>query len=380
VNQKRKAARKLWVARLGRIPLLMLGIATLAAGVWGGLVRLPMPLPLPPDNANWITFHGPLMVCGFLGTVIGLERAVGLGARWTYGAPLLTAAGAILLVGGMLGRPPQLLLTLGSAAFVGVTVRVVALQQAAHTILMAAAGLAWLVGNGLWTWGWDLPRAVPWWITFLGLTIVGERLELTRYQKTVPWSRPVLFGVLGVWGLGVLVGLGWSSGGTRIMGAGMLGTAVWLARFDIARKTVRHPGLPRFMAMCLLGGYVWLAVAGVLLLTTAPTASGLHYDAALHSFFLGFVFLMIFAHAPMIFPSVLLWPPLELRARFWVHVSLLHLSLLLRIGGDLLEWHTGRRWGAILNGVAIAVFLLNTVGSMIAARFKERRHPRKGQA
>jgi hypothetical protein len=372
VSEKQKPAAKLWVARLGRIPLLVLGIAALATGVWGGLVRLPVALPLPPDNANWLTFHGPLMVCGFLGTVIGLERAVGLGTRWTYAAPILTGAGAVLMVGGMLGRPPQVLLTLGSAVFVLITLRVIRLQLAAHTVLMALGGLAWLAGNGLWIAGWDLPRVVPWWITFLGLTIVGERLELTRYQRTVPGSRPALYGLLGVWGLGVLIALGRPEEGTRILGVGLLGTAVWLARFDIARRTVRHPGLPRFMALCLLGGYVWMMVSGTLLLVTAPTASGLHYDAALHAFFLGFVFLMIFAHAPLIFPSVLLWPPLEVRARFWAHVGLLHFSLLLRIAGDLLEWHAGRRWGAILNGVALAVFLLNTVGSMVAARLRQR--------
>lgn len=362
----------LWSARLGRIPLLMLGIAALATGVWGGLVRLPIALPLPPDNANWITFHGPLMVCGFLGTVIGLERAVGLGSRWTYAAPILTGIGTLLMVGGMLGRPPQLFFVLGSGVFVLVAGRVIALQRAAHTNLMAIAGMAWLVGNSLWMWGWELPRVVPWWITFLGLTIVGERLELTRYQRPVAWSRPVLYGVLGVWGMGVLMGLGWPATGLRILGVGLLGTALWLARFDMARKTVRHPGLPRFMAICLLGGYAWMALSGTLFLLSAPTASGLHYDAALHGFFLGFVFMMIFAHAPLIFPSVLLWPPLEVRPRFWVHVGLLHLSLLLRLVGDGWEWHDGRRWGAILNGVALAVFLLNTVGSMLAARFPKR--------
>jgi hypothetical protein len=68
--------------RISRAPLLLLGIASLIAGVWGGLVRLPLNLPLPGGNANWLTFHGPLMVCGFLGTVIGLERAVGLKGLW----------------------------------------------------------------------------------------------------------------------------------------------------------------------------------------------------------------------------------------------------------------------------------------------------------
>jgi hypothetical protein len=83
--------------RLGRVPLLALGILSLLAGIWGGLLRLPVNLPLLVNHANWITYHGPLMVGGFLGTLIGLERAVGLRVWWAYTAPLLTGAGAVLL-------------------------------------------------------------------------------------------------------------------------------------------------------------------------------------------------------------------------------------------------------------------------------------------
>jgi hypothetical protein len=32
--------------RIGRAPLLLMGIGCLVAGVWGGLVRLPLNLPL----------------------------------------------------------------------------------------------------------------------------------------------------------------------------------------------------------------------------------------------------------------------------------------------------------------------------------------------
>src|SRR3972149_6584847 len=51
--------------------------------------------------------HGPLMVSGFLGTLIALERAVALRARWTYIGPLLTSLGGLFLalgVGGEIGR------------------------------------------------------------------------------------------------------------------------------------------------------------------------------------------------------------------------------------------------------------------------------------
>lgn len=62
-----------------RLPLLALGMLALVAGVAGGLARLGGHALLPGAAAAW---HGPLMVGAFFGTVIALERAVALGARW----------------------------------------------------------------------------------------------------------------------------------------------------------------------------------------------------------------------------------------------------------------------------------------------------------
>ena len=57
-----------------RFPLMALGLLALLTVLWGGLVRLgwPWPVPLP----TLFMAHGPLMVCGFLGTLIGVERAM----------------------------------------------------------------------------------------------------------------------------------------------------------------------------------------------------------------------------------------------------------------------------------------------------------------
>jgi hypothetical protein len=347
-------------SRLGRVLLVALGMLSLLCGVWGGLIRMALNLPLPSSNANWLTFHGPLMVCGFLGTVITLERAVGLRSLWTYAAPMLTGLGALLLILGQLGRPPLLLITVGSACFVAVTCRIVLMQRALFTGTMALAAVTWLVGNCLWLADWPIYRLVPWWIGFLALTIVGERLDLSRFQKPSPWSPPLLSLALATF-LGGLVLSAFTEGvGERVLGAGLLALAAWLGRFDIARRTVRQPGLPRFMAVCLLVGYVWLGVAGALLLGFSPMESGLRYDAALHAFFLGFVFSMIFGHAPVIFPAVLHLQP-SFRRFFYAHVLLLHLALLLRVGSDLAAWAPGRQWGGIGNAVAILLFLANTV-------------------
>ena len=53
----------------------------------------------------------------------------------------------------------------------------------------------------------------------------------------------------------------------------------------------------RYVAVCLLAGYFWLAVGGALV------ALQVAYDAALHAIFVGFVFSMVFGHAPVILPA-----------------------------------------------------------------------------
>lgn len=365
VSEAQKRARAAAIrARLGRIPLLIIGIATLAVAVWGGLLRMGIVLPVPNQAANWITFHGPLMVCGFLGTVIAIERAVGLQKLWTYLAPLLTAAGSAWMFTGGMGKAGPWLILAGSAAYVAVSIRVLQLSRALFTVVMGLGAVTWLIGNALWVYQWSFNRIVPWWIAFLALIIIGERLDLSRFQKRVRWSEPLLVGLLCLFLAGVVLSAFNQAYGERLLGAGLLSIAVWLARFDIARRSVRQPGLPRFMALTLLTGYVWLALSGLLLLIYAPMEAGPKYDAALHSFFVGFVFSMIFGHAPVIFPSVLQLPA-TFHWRLYIHVVALHLSLILRVAGDLTGWLEGRQWGGILNGIAMLLFLLNTVSMML---------------
>lgn len=361
-----------------RLPLVVLAMLSLVAGVWGGLLRLPVELPLPVEHANWLTFHGPLMVCGFLGTVIGLERAVGLGRVWPYAAPILTAAGAMVVVSGGLGPTGSALIAAGSALFVGVTLHVVRLQRSAFTIVMCLGGSAWLIGNLLWLRGWPFPQLVLWWIAFLALTIAGERLDLSRFQRQERWAQPLLRAAIGLFLGGVVLSAMHQTTGRQVAGAGLLALALWLGRFDIARRAVRQSGLPRYMAVCLLVGYVWLGLAGVLLAAFPDQDTGGRYDAALHSFFLGFVFSMIFGHAPVIFPAVLRLQP-AFSPRLYAHVTLLHAALLLRLGADLAASVPGRQWGAILNGVALLVFLLNTISLFIEQAWKAKSTPAKAR-
>ena len=145
---------------------------------------------------------------------------------------------------------------------------------------------------------------------------------------------------------------------------GLTALTGWLARHDVARRTVRQRGLTRFMAICLLGGYAWLGVGGAIAAFTGVAMPGLLYDAMLHAVFLGFVISMVFAHAPIIFPAVL-GLPLAYRPGFYRHVVVLHISLILRVVGDLSDslgrW---RVWGGLLNAAALLLFMFNTVRSI----------------
>jgi hypothetical protein len=141
--------------------------------------------------------------------------------------------------------------------------------------------------------------------------------------------------------------------------------ALWLLRWDIAWRTIRIAGLPRFIAVSLLSGYCWLFAGGILwVIYAGDFIAGPHYDAMLHSIFLGFVFVMIFAHAPIILPSVT-DVSLPFQKSFYAHLILLHVSLLLRVGGDLAGWPPARMWGGALNGLAIVLFVVNNVRGVI---------------
>lgn len=350
--------------RLGRAVLLVLGMSSLVTGIWGGLVRTPVMLPLPVNHGNWVAFHGPLMVCGFAGTVIGLERAAGLRSLWTYLVPLLTGVGAAAIAAGVPGSWPRWTLCIGSALFVAVSVRILFLQAALSNAVMGLGAVAWATGNLLWTCGLPIPQVVLWWVAFLLLVIAGERIQLTRYQKPSPWARPWLLMVLVVLTAGLATG--WQAPRTSgiLTGLALLGFAAWLARHDLAWRTIRQPGLPRFMAACLLSGYAWLVVTALLAGAKWPQMGGPVYDAALHAFFAGFVFSMIFGHAPLIFPTVL-GLPVQYRWTFWLPVFVLHGSLLMRLAGDLTGFFPARAWGASGNAFAVGLFLLNMVAGFV---------------
>lgn len=339
-------------------PLLAIGFLSLLVGIWTGLGRLGWELPFPEWNPT--AYHGPLMVSGFIGTLISLERAVALRKRWAFAAPLLTGIGGIGLIAGLPYPLGHVLITAGSLGAVAIFAYIFRLQKASYTGLMLLASSLWVMGNVMWLAGRPVYAAMPWWVTFLVLMIVGERVELSRFMRPPPQARMALYLFAALCPTGLLISVFRYDTGIRLIGLSFIVLSLWLLRYDIARRTVRQQGVAKFIAVGLLSGYVWLGVGGLLSVALGGDITGQHYDAIIHSIALGFVISMVFAHAPVILPSIL-GKALSFHPRAYAHLALLHVSLLLRISADISGWPMGKYWGGMLNAIALLIFLFSSL-------------------
>jgi hypothetical protein len=353
------------------VALAAAGIALLT-GLQSGLLRLGWSLP----GASTALQHGPLMICGFLGTLISLERAIAAaagGARWAYAAPASAALGAIALASGYETLAQAAILAAGML-LLAVSVALFARMPAMFTGLLTVAAAAWGVGSLLWALGAATALASAWWLAFLVLTVAAERIELGRIAEPPRRSTALL-----VIGVGLIL-LGAARGelthaSSPAFGVGLLVVTGWLVRYDVARFTVRQRQQVRFSALCVLAGYVWLVVAGSLLATGQAGNRAFGYDAAVHAIAIGFVLSMIFAHAPTILPVIVGGRP-TYTAWLYTPLALLHASLALRLAGDLFESVALRKWSGTLTVFAVLAYALTIMAASWRARrsLRDRMH------
>jgi len=354
--------------------LLMLAIISLIAGMFGGLHRMGMILP---QTLNHLAIdHGQLMVGGFLGTLITLERAVAIERKWGYAAPVLAGLASIFLWSGVSIYYGMLLLILSSLVLIGMYIYILSVQPSLHSVVMLVGGILWTTGNILWIQMIPFAFIANFWAGFLVLTIVGERIELSRMILQEKNPRILILIITAVYAIGLFLTLIDLFTGVYIFAISLIAMAFWLLKYDMARITIKTSGLPQYIAVCLISGYFWLAASGIFSILYLYIPIHLMYDAMLHSIFLGFVFSMIFAHAPVIFTSII-GIEIGYKPSFYSHYLLLHISLIIRILGDLLERSDIRLLGGILNVIAILLFLFNTIYAIIhslRAVSKERRN------
>lgn len=344
--------------------LALPGGLALLAGLDAALLLLDLPAPVTATHLPDV--HGVLLVLGFVGTLVALERAVALRARTGFTAPVLLGLGAVLLVTPLPDKLGATALLLGTLALVAVYVplwrrqrRDAVLGQILGAVLAAGAATLWLGGV-------PVPQLVPWLSGFVVLIVAAERVELARIALPASAERGVLLASVAVT-IAVVAGLLWPAFGQPVLGLTLLGLAGWLATHDVARKTLRGQGPARFTAGCVLAAYVWLGVAATCWLVGGPVFDGERYDAVVHAVFLGFTLSMIMAHAPVILPAVLR-RPLPYHPALVAPAALLQLSLVLRLWiGDALHISTAWRVGGVLNIVAVLAFVVLLAWSAAAS-------------
>ncbi len=319
-----------------RLPFLALGLSFFLAAIYGGLWRLGWPLPHADRLGEW---HGPLMICGFFGTLIGLERSVALGKPLVLLAPLLSCAGALALLAG---APPAVAAAAFCAAAAwlsGASLTALRHDVQMFTALLAFAAACWGVGDLVWLRTDAVAFAAPWWLMFLTLTIAAERLEASR-QLSVSWrGGAALLGCVGLLAAGASLGL-FDRLGAGLLGAGFGALALWLLSHDIALRDLRRAPHLRFFGVAMALGYAWMGVAGIALFAVPPAASPYGYDMALHAILIGFVLSMAFGHSVIVIPAIT-GAEAPFHRALYAGLGLLHASLIARFCGDALGVRAG---------------------------------------
>jgi len=339
--------------RRRRAGFLLPAALALLAGLDAALMLLGLRAPVTAERLPDV--HGMLLVLGFVGTVVALERAVALRLPAGFAAPATLGLGGLLLASPAPLLAGRVALCLGTLALVGVYVPLwrrqrddAVLVQAFGAVLAVGAALLWLADVGI-------PVLLPWLVGFVVLTIGGERLELARLAMG-PRAGSAFLVLSAALVAAVVAALLWPGPGYPLLGLATLALVVWLVGLDVARRTIRSTGLTRFVAGCLLAGYGWLAVAAACWLLAGAVPDGPGYDAVVHAVFLGFTLSMIMAHAPVILPAVLR-RPLPYHPAMIAPAALLHGSLALRLwAGDAHGAHLAWQVGGVLNITAVLLF------------------------
>lgn len=347
-----------WPLRLIPAVVLPMTVVCAAIGVCGGATQLYwMVVPFSWFKISWVTSHGPLMVNGFLGTVIGVKKAVDLRNDWTFLSPLLTLAGGLMLISGVSSQVPKLHFVFGSAWLCAITAIAFFRQRSIARLLLLDGCALWSCGNVLWLLGWPIHRLVPWWIGFLLCTIVSKCVSRSRSVGFTLWQRWLAFFATLVFSVGVVASAPLQLWGEQTAALGMIALAVCVL-LGTATGIDRHQVLPRFTAACSASGSGWLALAGTgLLIHTPLPAYGRVYDAILHAFFLGFVGPMIVTEILIISMSLATGPLRSCRSYYLV-LLLFHATLAGRIAGDLRPSDKLNGWCGTVNALLIALFVL----------------------
>lgn len=332
-----------------RLPITAFAMLCLLSGLWSGLSRIGWDIHILPIAAH----HGAIMVGGFLGTLISLEKVIPLKKKVLFIIPVLSAISAVLF---FVNQPKAAvyMLILSSVALTLVFAYYFHLQRTAIYIMMFTGSLCWLIGNIMLLTKFFYPLAFPWWTAFALFIITAERLELMRFLPVSEMARKLFFVLLCSFIVGIF--FSFHGIGNQISGLALIGVSIWLLRHDLVAINLKKQNLSRYVAIALLCGYVALILTGIFFFTLSD--QWLTYDAIVHSFFLGFVFSMIFAHGPIILPGVIGISVTPFSKILYVWLFILQVSWIMRVVSDVMVELSIRKISGLLSGIAIVGYFI----------------------
>lgn len=333
--------------------ILPFAMLSLLLGVYAGWLRLGWDFIIIEPQAT--AQHGALMVGSFLGTLIAAERVAVLKNKgwWSVPAIFVSSLPLMLHVSPAAGYGA---LVAGSIGYIIVSIRAFYYYRFTGDALLLAGAVFQFAGHLALYLTSSFVMAFAGWMAFFVFTIVGERLNLTRFLPVTQRDRWELFGWLGGFLASIFL---YHEGYGIVLTITLIGIGQWLVRNDIARHNLNKSGMYKFLGVTLLAGYGWLMLTG--LVAVLNNGSPWLYDAVVHCFFVGFVLSMIMAHAPIIFPSLVGINAKPYHPFMYVWVGALQVSLLLRIVGDLSQNLTLRQWGGLFNGLVFLGYLITVI-------------------
>ena len=353
-----------------RMAFLAVAGASLLVGLAAGASLLGFTWGPAGAAASIARDHGPLMVFGFVGGAIGLERTVAVRKSWAWAGPAFHVLGVVTLLAGLPRAVPAAAFAASFLVLGAMYTEIYRHRQPMLAVLVQAVGVLGGVAAAVqWSTTGGFAAAMPLAVLYAVATILGERMELARLTMSGARASGSLAALVLALAAAAVIFLANPAIGYRVMGLTLVACAARAAQLDVAKNLVRSTGLPRFTAFAMLAGYGWLALGGVFWLAFGPDVTAFAYDASIHAVFLGFVISMIFAHAPTILTSVIR-RKLPYHPALYVPLILLHLGLALRIYADLRQYAGAYQSGGLATILAVLVFLITG----IILTWKEARH------
>jgi len=343
-------------------PLLMpLFLLALVAGILGGWMRMGWAIHVPEAAG----YHGLLMTGGFMGGLITMERTITMKNRWWLTFPLSCGLAVLATLAGE-AQVGTIFLLIGGSGLILFYLNILNHQKEPYWYVLLGGAVFWLIGNLKFLLTGSIPLAVNWWVGFILLTILGERMELTKFLPIPKAERWILWVLLGLAALGLILPV--HGGGKSLYLVAGMGLVVWFVRNDMARKSVKKSGYQRYLGIGILTAHAWLLTH--LLALYFLSDSYLGYDIYIHAFFLGFGFSMIWAHAPMLLPAILKFQNKAFHSVLWLVWAIFQLTLLGRVLSSILQFTEWRKYFGMANGIAVLLMFVSMILVMVWRRGK----------